>query len=81
MSVLISFNPRRRNAAKDAAIRLRVLYPSINVSFHEGELELSNIQPENTVEVVQAAADQILRSQYSEDTSNLRDRLYARLLG
>jgi hypothetical protein len=81
MSLLISFAPSRRSAAEDTATRLRVLFPSIKISIHDDALELSNIPPDRSDEIAQAASDQLIRSQYAQDTSGLRDRLYARLLG
>tara|TARA_R110001606_G_scaffold390666_1_gene557828 strand:- start:86 stop:331 length:246 start_codon:yes stop_codon:yes gene_type:complete len=81
MYLLISFSPTRRSAAEDTATRLRVLFPSIKISIREDALELSNIPPDQADEIAQAASDQLLRSRYAQDTSSLRDRLYARLLG
>ena len=81
MSLLISFVPSWRRAAEDTAARLRVLFPSIKISIREDALELSNIAPDRSDEIAQAASDQLIRSQYAQDTSALRDRLYARLLG
>jgi hypothetical protein len=81
MSLLISFAPNRRSAAEDTATRLRVLFPSIKISIHDNALELSNIPPDRSDEIEQAASDQLIRSQYAQDTACLRDRLYTRLLG
>ena len=81
MSLLISFLPSRRSAAEDAASRLGILYPSIKINIHVDALELSNVPQEQADEVAQVVSDQLMRSQYAQDTAGLRDRLYARLLG
>lgn len=81
MPLLISFVSNRICAAEDAACRLRVLFPSVNISIRNDALELSNVPPDHSAEIMQAASDQLIRSQYAQDTSVLRDRLYARLLG
>lgn len=81
MSLLISFLPSRRSAAEDAASRLGILYPSITINIHVDALELSNVPQKQADEVAQVVSDQMIRSQYAQDTAGLRDRLYARLLG
>ena len=65
----------------DALLRLQVLFPDCAFAASGNAIEVSGAIAGREREIVQVVADQVLRSTFDTNSSELRHRLYARLFG
>lgn len=64
----------------DVLARMNVLHPNISFQECNDEIIVSGANTDDEAEIRQSVADQFLRTRYSEATSQLRYRLFKRLL-
>lgn len=81
MQIELPIQPEYRPAAQDAADRLAVIFPKLDIALEGGCLLMSNVPDALVDETRQVARDQLIRSRYAAETAGLRATLYRRLLG
>tara|TARA_R110001606_G_scaffold326071_1_gene472858 strand:+ start:900 stop:1145 length:246 start_codon:yes stop_codon:yes gene_type:complete len=81
MQIDLPIQPGQFQTAQDAADRLSVIFPELEVTVEPGRLLLSNVPDSRAAEARQVATDQLIRSRYASETAELRAALYRRLLG
>ena len=81
MQIDLPIQPEQFQTAQDAADRLSVIFPQIEIAVEPTRLLLSNVPDSLVDEARQVAKDQLIRSRYASETAELRAALYRRLLG
>lgn len=80
MEIQIDFNEVNMDAARDAVLRLSVIYPNLVIKLGEAAIIINGVDADQADSFKQAAADQLIRSKFERDNGSLRHILYESLL-